>query len=373
MSETTASTPARNEDPAPAAKSGTQRQKACPATFVDLVRLYKATGGLATKKALRELLLAMGLRADTDTIDSYLEMPAHIRNRRSERTKRRFRARFGRDPVKDVSSPRPTRFGPLPKGTPTQRLESVRNAAIQKCAKSCFRHGAAGGSSFEVEFAGVSSQVRYEVHMGFNRETYGGSFKGWPAHEDHHHIRVPADWRKRVESKGLATLDGMMTLDAHLIQERDGVAVHAAVWVRQSRAYQVVTERGYIATGHGLAFHGESAEEATRGLERKLKAVDRAATIPAMQLDVEGFVNRFSRYSNVVVSIHDARITGSCEYGIRSWCEAVGIDIDLEEVPMKRLLQGFAERPQVEVRRAVQHAVRHRPRGQRAPSNSAPL
>lgn len=365
MSETTtitASILAHNEDLAPAAKSGTQRRKTRPATFVELVRLYKAVGGLATKKALRELLLAMGLRADTDTIDCYLEMSAHIRNRRSERTKRRFRARFGRDPVKDVSYPRPTRFGPLPQGTPTQRLEAVRKAAIQKCAKSCFRHGAAGGSSFEVEFAGVSSQVKYQVNMGCNRDTYGGSFKGWLAHEDHHHLCVPADWRKRVESKGLAILDGMMTLDAHLIHERDGVAVHAAVWARQSRAYQVVTERGYLATGHGLAFHGESADEATNGLARKLKAVGRAAPMPAMDLDVEGFVRRFSKYANLMVSVDDARDTGACEFGIRSWCEAVGIDKDLQQVPMQRLLQGFAMRPQAEVRRAVVHAVRHRPR-----------
>lgn len=364
MSETTttAYTLPNTEDLAPAAQSGIQRRKTRPATFVDLVRLYKAVGELATKKALRELLLTMGLRADTDTVDSYLEMSVHIRNRRSARTKRRFRARFGRDPVKDVSPPRPTRFGPLPQGTPAQRLETVRKAAILKCAKSCFRHGAAGGSLFEVEFAGVSSQVKYEVHMGFNRDTYGGSFKGWLAHEDHHHLCVPADWRKRVESKGLAILDGMMTLDAHLVQERDGVALHAAVWARQSRAYQVVTERGYLATGHGLAFHGESAEEATKGLARKLRAVGRGAPVPAMNLDVEGFVRRFSKYSSLMVSIDDAHETGACEFGIRSWCEAVGIDMEQQEVTMQRLLQGFAMRPQEEVRHTVLHAVRHRPR-----------
>lgn len=364
MSETTitASTFAHNEDLAPAAKSGTQRRKTRPATFVDLVRLYKAAGALPTKKALRELLLTMGLRADTDTVDSYLEMSMFIRNLRSERTKRRFHERFGCDPVKDVSYPRLTRFGPLPQGTPTQRLEAVRKAAILKCAKSCFRHGAAGGSSFEVEFAGVSSQVKYEVNMGCNRDTYGGSFKGWLAHEDHHHLCVPADWRKRVEIKGLAILDGMMTLDAHLIHERDGVAVHAAVWARQSRAYQVVTERGYLATGHGLAFHGESAEEATRGLERKLRAIGRGTPVPAMNLDVEGFVRRFSKYAKLMVSIDDARDTGACEFGIRSWCEAVGIDMEQQEVTMQRLLQGFAMRPQEEVRHTVLHAVRNRPR-----------
>lgn len=363
MSETTTKTSLdQSADLAPGAQTGPKRRKTRPATFVELLRLFEKAGSQPTKKALRELLLSKGWRADTDTIENYLGMQRHIWSGRDTRTQRRFRTRFGREPARCNHSPAPSRFGRLPRGTPAQRLEAVRKAAIKACAQSCFRHGAAGGTSFNVEFADASSQVKYEVIMDSNRNTYGGSFKGWLANEDHHRLCAPADWRKRVESKGIAVLDGMMTLDAHVIRQRDGFAVYAAVWARQSKGYQVITERGYLATGHGLSFHGDSADAATKGLERKLRAAGRGAPVPAMNLDVEGFVQRFSKYARVMVSIDDARETGACEFGIRSWCEAVGIEIDLEEVPMRRVLQGFAERPQVEVRRAVLHAVRNRPR-----------
>lgn len=359
---TTASTPDHHATPATAAKSATHRRKTRPATFVDLIQLFKQAGIQPSKKALRELLLSRGLRADAETVDCYFGMPALIRDARRTRTNRRFRARFGRDPVACVYSPRTHRFGPLPQGTPAQRLAAVRKSAVQKCAKSCFRHGAAGGSSVTVGFADASSQVKYEVIMDANRNTYGGAFKGWLANEDHHRLCVPADWRKRVENKGLAVLDGMMTLDAHLIHARDGVAVYAAVWARQSKGYQVITERGYLATGHGLAFHGESVEAATNGLERKFRAAGRGALVPAMKIDVSGFVRLFSKYANLMVSIEDARKIGACEFGIRSWCESVGIDMALQEVPIQLVLQGFSVRPQVEVRRTVIHAVRHRAR-----------
>lgn len=359
---TTESTVDNPADLALATQSGQKRRRTRPATFVELLRLFKEAGSQPTRKALRELLLGKGLRADAGAVESYLGMQRHIWNKREARTQRRFCARFGRVPARFNHAPAPSRFGRLPQGTPAQRLEAVRKAAIKACAQSCFRHGAAGGNSFKVEFADASSQVTYEVVMDSNRNTYSGSFKGWLANEDHHRLCAPADWRKRVESKGLAVLDGMMTLDAHLIHQRDGVAVYAAVWARQSKGYQVITERGYLATGHGLSFHGDSADAANKGLERKLRAAGRDAPVPAMNLDVEGFIQRFSKYARVMVSIDDARETGACEFGIRSWCEAVGIEIDLEEVPMKRVLQGFAERPQVEVRRAVLHAVRNRPR-----------
>lgn len=363
MSETTnESRTAHTAETASITQSAIQRRRTRPATFVDLIKLYKQAGIQPTKKALRELLLNRGLRADTEAIDSYLGMPGRIHDARRARTKRRFRARFGRDLVACIYSATTHRFGPLPQGTPAQRLAAVRKSAIQGCAKSCFRHGAAGGSSFTVGFADTSSQVKYEVIMDANRNTYGGAFKGWLASEDHHRLCVPADWRKRVVDKGLAILDGMMTLDAHLIQARDGVAVYAAVWARQSKGYQVITERGYLATGHGLAFHGESLEAATKGLERKFRAVGRGATVPAMNIDVEGFVRLFSKYATLMVSIDDARKIGACEFGIRSWCEAVGIDMGQQKVPMQRVLQGFAARSQMEVRQTVLHAVRHRPR-----------
>ena len=67
---------------------------------------------------------------------------------------------------------------------------------------------------------------------------------------------------------------------------------------------------------------------------------------------------------DIYVSVGDAHESGSCDFGIRSWCEAVGLDYESGEAPLAMVLEGFRSRPQEEVRRAVLYAVR-RHRAQR--------
>jgi hypothetical protein len=69
-------------------------------------------------------------------------------------------------------------------------------------------------------------------------------------------------------------------------------------------------------------------------------------------------VARYARYGHVPVSVEDARDTGACEYGIQSWCHAVGIDLQAGSVPLSRVLTGFRIQPLVEVRRTVLHAIK---------------
>ena len=61
---------------------------------------------------------------------------------------------------------------------------------------------------------------------------------------------------------------------------------------------------------------------------------------------------------NISVSVSDAVNSGSCDFGIRSWCEFVGLDYSSGEAPIKLVLEGFRKRPQEEVRRPVVQAVR---------------
>lgn len=58
----------------------------------------------------------------------------------------------------------------------------------------------------------------------------------------------------------------------------------------------------------------------------------------------------------------DGRAVGACEYGIRSWCNTVGLDYDKGCEPVSRVLEGFRQRPQREVRLAVLHAFRYQAR-----------
>lgn len=221
-----------------------------------------------------------------------------------------------------------------------------------------FRCGAPGGSSFTVKFASSTSEVGYRVDLDTDWNVYRGSFKGWAANIDCHKICVPADWRTRVECKGLADLGGMMTLDALPMDAPDGIALYAAVWASQGRGYSVKTERGFIAVGGDESFHAETAEKAVAGLLRKCSIGKKSiATIADMSVSVETFIAKYSPIA-VNVSLDDARKSGSCEYGIRSWCESVEIDINRGQVSMMELLDGFRKMPLSEVRRAALSAVR---------------
>lgn len=240
-----------------------------------------------------------------------------------------------------------------------QRLRTYKASKVFPVAKSLFRHGAAGGGTFKLWFVEKSSEVSYKVDIDSNRDTYRGSFKGWSATEDHHRIWVPRDWAARVLAHGLADLDGMMTLDAHRLMSPEGITLYAATWAAQSRGYSVTTHRGFIAISGGLSFHADSAEHAVAGIRRKVTAAGRPPRqlVSPLDTDIDAFVRRYQRY-DVTVNLDDARESGSCEYGIRSWCEAVGLDYEDGEAPLADILTAFQARPQVEVRRAILHAIR---------------
>lgn len=131
--------------------------------------------------------------------------------------------------------------------------------------------------------------------MDQNRDTYAGAYKGWAAKEDHHAITVPKDWRLRVERKGLASLSGMMTLDAHPLIPDGDVHVYAATWARQGRSYDVKVERGYIATLGDEHFHAESAQAAIKGVRRKVRAAGAPArpSNSPYALSVDAFIERY--------------------------------------------------------------------------------
>ena len=339
--------------PPVARKRGKQARK------IDLLKLAKATGCFETKKEAREALKGLGFVCTPAAVDELLDAGTEIGESRKSRRNRVIQEHLGylpKETYRPHTGPMPVL---LPKGKPTDRLIGVKKKAVTAMAHSLMRHGASGGHTVRVEFALDASKVDYVVVMGQNRDTYGGSFKGWSANEDHHRITVPSDWRLRVERKGLARLGGMMTLDAHPLMSDADVVLYAATWARQGRGYDVKVERGYIAQLGGEHFHGESAQDAIKGVKRKLKAAGmpaRTMTSP-YALTVDAFVKRYAG-RKMTVSVSDAQESGSCDFGIRSWCEFVGIDYDDQEAPMDAVLAGFQARPQDEVRRAVLFAVR---------------
>jgi hypothetical protein len=116
--------------------------------------------------------------------------------------------------------------------------------------------------------------------------------------------------------------------------------------VRQGRGYAVTVDCGYIALLSGEPFHAESARAAIKGLRRKVKSTDAPArcSVSPYALSVEGFITRYPG-RNLTVSVSDAEESGSCDFGIRSWCDFVGLDYASGAAPLNMVLEGFRKRP----------------------------
>jgi hypothetical protein len=335
------------------------RKRGTKPTKVNIIKLAVAAGGFETKKEAKESLQSAGFVATPTAVAELLSVAYHLRRARLDREHNRILKRLGHTPAGSGQRTNSTRPVLLPHGNPTQRVAAWRAKSVTDVAHSLFRHGAAGGHSVTVTFATNASSVDYGVQMLQNRDTYGGAYKGWAANEDHHNICIPKDWRLRVQRRGLATLGGLMTLDAHPLVPCGDVQVYAATWARQCRGYDVTVDRGYIAVLGSEHFHGDSADAAIQGVSRKVKAAGalRRTVASPYELTVEAFVKRYTG-KNLLVSVSDAHESGACDFGIRSWCEAVGLDYDEGDAPLAHVLKGFQVRPQEEVRRAVVFAVR---------------
>jgi hypothetical protein len=247
-----------------------------------------------------------------------------------------------------------------------QRLAQCRISAVTAAAKRCLRHGAAGGYSMQVKLTSDARAIDYMVTMASNRNTYGGSFKGWQASEDHHKITVPVDWRTRVLKRGLATIGGMLTLTAQQLVSHGDIELFQATWVEQGRGYQVNVRHGTIALLDDESFHAEDPQKAINGVLRKVEQA-RGSAQPTKrngyELNTQEFILRYERYRDLDVHVEDALDVGACEFGVRSWCQRVGIDIEQGFVPLRCLLEGFSQCPLIEVRRTVLHVVaEHRAR-----------
>lgn len=315
---------------------------------------------LMAKRHARLVLRHNGFSGSSELVEALVQRISAMESQRRLRPKMRVEKRLGTVPQWAQARLWPEKPPRTLGSTPQGRLEQLRKNALLASAKSCLRHGAAGGSSFKVRLTKNPAEVGYTVTMDSNRDTYRGHYKGWAAAEDHHVITVPADWRVRVQRRGLATVGGMLTLDLQPLVGHGDIELFQAVWVSQARGFGVCVHRGVMARLGDEVFHAASLQEAIRGVTRKYKLASSPARerVSAYQLTVDGFVARYARYGHVPVTVEDARDTGACEYGIQSWCHAVGVDLQADSVPLSRVLSGFRVQPLVEVRRTVLHAIK---------------
>lgn len=321
---------------------------------------FVRSGAAITKTGVTRALREAGVKVSAALAAASVDAADDIRSRIDARSRPRRRgaqslgAFAWADGRKPAQPPRRMLDRPL-----AQRLTARREEAIR--AASPMREGAAGGSSVTVTLTGDPSEVHYKVVTLSNRDTYRGRFKGWAATEDHHYITVPADWRTRVQARGLADLSGLFTLDAQALETPapEGVVVYRATWAAQGRGYSVTTHRGYIAhhADDGAHFHADTAAGALAGLTRKMgrRALEIAA--PTATSDFAEWA-RARAAKGARVRVSDARRIGACEYGIRSWCHRVGLPYEAGSAPIGSVIAAYIQEPQREARGAILEALK---------------
>lgn len=341
------------------------------ATPAHLIHLAARTSP-ASLKAAREALKAAGLRQTQ--APELVQALKDLNKARREAPAQRLARRLGYWPIAPqlrdwaatpvrVATRKPTHGTPgslkggsapratLPIGTPAQRLQDLREGRIAKTYERQYRTATHG--DILVHLTTDPTAVGIRQVEGTDWDLYRGAHKGRPARTQDTHITAPTTWRDRVLRHGLAVVDGMMTLDAALI-EAQGCELFAATWLVQGRGTTTSAARGYIARADGATYHGATIDQAISGLTKKRRALQFVAKLA----DTEGLADLAAAHGAARVTLGDARAVGACEYGTRSWCHAVGIDYDAGQTTLAAVLAGYHREPRPEARAVILRVLR---------------
>lgn len=145
------------------------------------------------------------------------------------------------------------------------RLHARRISAVESAAKSTFRYGAAGGTSFAIHLVEPGQPVDYDIQLTQNWDTYSRRCR-YPALEDHHLIVVERNWRSMTHRIGGPVIDRCMILAIKpVVVTQDGTGVFAATVAVQAAGYAVRTEDRFVTYwGHGISSLHKTYERAIR-------------------------------------------------------------------------------------------------------------
>ncbi len=239
-----------------------------------------------------------------------------------------------------------------------RRLAVKRIRAVLEVYRKNYRTPAVGHGDEVVKLTDQPAAVGVSQSQHLDWNFYAKSY-GKPATITDTTIVAPKQWLTRVQKRGLAVLDGMMTLDAAILEGApEGVELYAAKWIAQSRGYSVDVLTGVIAKAGEVAFHADDMQNALVGLRRKIKAAKWSATLKTAHL-----TEIFGRLTDAQIDAHrlsvaDARAVGACEYGIKSWCAACSLDYAAGSVSLREGWAAYRARPQPEARAALLYALR---------------
>jgi hypothetical protein len=147
-----------------------------------------------------------------------------------------------------------------------------------------------------------------------------------------HTFHVPARWESRVAKRGIALIDGMLTLDARPVpaaqKRQHGVSdAYHATWVRQGKGCYLVQHSGVIMrlSASDPWVHGPDLQSAVKTASRRGKQDRRAARQQVREQAIAnadwGAVWPDQDLEHVMVCLRDSESVGNCGTGTRAWVD----------------------------------------------------
>ena len=217
-----------------------------------------------------------------------------------------------------------------------KRIQRAVTAAYQQCNYRVSDSHWAGGNHTLKVIAGSPVEAAH----GYSERVWSSNGK-WSGTNSTHKITVMSSWYNRVYSKGIACVDGLLTIDAeaqHAEPLKAGEKAYLARWVVQGRGVTLHSEEGILYRRHGgVWIHGTSVKNARSLNNKRLKALV-ADRIAARQRKLEA-EEEMRKLEGILVTREDCTAAGLCDAGQRDWLCKRGLDENTQAVPAKKLLE----------------------------------
>jgi len=187
---------------------------------------------------------------------------------------------------------------------------------------------------------------------------YGGRY---PETTHYNTITVPSNWRLRVDKLGISNLGNMFTLDAFPCETKGDFKLYSAMWISQGRGYNLNVHKGFIAVKDNESCHALTSSSAISGLKRKLSLTKEEKLAMGLKLINSSLSKKVKQNNHLYVTLQDAYTVGSCDSGIRSWCNHVGLNYYDGKAPIELVMKGYELAPLSEVRRTLLYTLRNSP------------
>jgi len=239
-----------------------------------------------------------------------------------------------------------------------ERLERYRRSLVRRAFAMAGIRMARRDELHVVFSPSASPDAAAVDHLVSTTYPYRGRFRGRPARAAHLTLTLPRDWATTVHGRGLAVVDGILTLSVRPLPsgagggaDIPGLELFAAVVLRQ-RHYACERHGLIIARAGSYTAHAQSTVDAVGTLRKKLRhRAGRDRHTDVLSRLIRGL-------ETVDATLADADAVGACRFGCAQWAAAVGLNPEAGAITLAELAAGYRLRPMPEARAIALHVVR---------------